>query len=53
MLERPLRTNVWDWRWMKASDPSFAAVCLFSLLGIILSLVFIALDVVLAPTQLP
>jgi hypothetical protein len=60
MLGQVLRTTVWDWKWVKAvfGDPSFEAVCLFSLLGIILSLLFVdtvapAFDVDGTPTQLP
>ena len=37
-----LPTTFQDWNWQDAvCDPSFEAVCLFSALGIILSLVFL------------
>jgi len=38
----PVATTFQDWSWRGAvRDPSFEAVCLFSTLGIILSLVFL------------
>ena len=54
-----LRTTSQDWkRWDAVSDSSFEAVCLFSALGIIFSLVFLltigpVFDVGLTLTQLP
>jgi hypothetical protein len=54
-----LRTTSQDWKWWDAvSDSSFEAVCLFSALGIIFTLVFLLtigpmFDVGLTLTQLP
>ena len=47
-----------NWQWLTAGDRSFEAVCLFSSLGIVLSLAFFsatlpALDIGLMPARAP
>jgi len=59
MPVRVSRTTSQDWKWWDAvSDSSFEAVCLFSALGIIFTLVFLLtigplFDVGLTLTQIP
>jgi hypothetical protein len=59
MLGQVMRTTFRDWEKRKiVFDASFQVVCLFSFLGIVLSLLFLGtvapvLDVGFTPTQLP